>query len=252
MSNAITTKLRRISPAAQLPAAPVRLPRINLLPPSITVQRTRRQVLSGLAAAGIFAVIAILLLTMLAASRRASEQRRLDAAQQRNAQLQQEAASYANVRQAYSDVDRARATLRSALSTEVRYSRLLVGLSAHVPATIQVTTVTYAQTGSAAAAAPSASGTGAVAPAPTAVAGSTVVGSTPIGTVAIGGLTASHDDVATWLQALAKQTGITDTAFTTSTKADRNGQPVITFQSTAVITAAALSGRYAGADGGLR
>lgn len=237
-----TLRLRRTPAAADPLPVRVNLPRINLLPPLITVRVVRRRVIGGLGAGVALAVLLVLLLAVLAAGRTASEQRRLDAAEQRNTELQSRVAGLAGVRQAYADVDAARATLRTSLSTEVRYSRLLAGLSTHVPPTIQVTTLTYAL------------------PAPgvdsadvsAAVSVPTDTGSPAIGTIAIDGTTTSHDDVATWLRALAAQTGVATSTFSTSSKADSTGGGLVTFKSSAVITAAALSGRYAGADGGLR
>ncbi len=233
---------RRPSPAPEPTLAPVNLPRINLLPPLITVRVVRRRVVSGLGAGAVLAVLLVLLLAVLAGGRQAKEQRRLDAAEQTNTQLQRQVATFAGVRTAYADVDVARATLRSSLSTEVLYSRLLAGLSTHVPPTIQVTTLIYAQ------AVPGADSSDVAA----AVAVPTTTGSPAIGTITIGGVTTSHDDVATWLKALATQVGVANATFSTSSKADQTGGGLISFKSSAVITAAALSGRYAGADGGLR
>lgn len=245
MSNVLTARLRR-PPAATEPAAvPVVLPRINLLPTRIRAGQVRIRVLSALGAAAVLTVVIIALLAFLASSRQASEQRRLDAAQQRNTQLQREAGTLAGVRKTYTDVDTARATLRAALSTEVLYSRLLAGLSTHVPPTIQVSGLSYAQTVPGTATSTAAAGTAAT---PTV----TTTGSPAIGTIKITGITATHDEVATWLRALATQPGVADVVFSTSTKEDKDGRTIVTFQSAAVITAAALSGRYAGADGGLR
>lgn len=237
----ITLK-RRPARAPEPTLTPVNLPRINLLPPLITVRVVRRRLVSGLGAGAVLAVLLVLLLAVLAGGRQAGEQRRLDSAEQTNTGLQRQVATFAGVREVYAEVDAARSTLRSSLSTEVMYSRLLAGLSTHVPPTIQVTTLTYAQ------AVPGADSTEATA----AVAVPTTTGSPAIGTIEIGGVTTSHDDVATWLTALAAQVGVANTTFSTSSKADQTGGGLITFKSSAVITAAALSGRYAGADGGLR
>jgi Tfp pilus assembly protein PilN len=75
-----------------------------------------------------------------------------------------------------------------------------------------------------------------------------------IGTLSVTGLAGTHDDVAAWLTAMAKQRGVADVYFSTSTlvPASNGVRSHVTFTSTAVLTADLLSGRYSGPDGGLR
>lgn len=233
-----------------LPAAPsrVELPRINLLPAHVIVLRRLRRVQAGLGGGVLVAILLMLGLMVMAAGQQAAEQRRLDAAESRNAALQREAAGFVGVKATYTAVDNARATLRAALTSEVRYSRLLAAMSTHVPASVQVTTLAYTQgaAGAAGGAGPAASAAASVLP------GVGISAPVGIGTVTIGGLTASYDDLVRWLESLSAQTGLANPVFSTSTKADVNGRSVVTFQSSAVLTASALSQRYAGPDGGLK
>jgi hypothetical protein len=53
-----------------------------------------------------------------------------------------------------------------------------------------------------------------------------------------------HNDVAAWLDALAKQRGITQPYFTTSTKTPVGSQDTVTFTSQATVTQDALSKRW--------
>lgn len=233
---------------AVLPVVQPELPRINLLPARIIIRRQLRVTQAKLGAGVAAAFVLVIALTVLAAMRQSAEQQRLDAAQARNAQYQRDIASYGGVAATYRAVDTARATLRSALSQEVRYSRLLTELSTHVPPTVQVTTATWGQ--AAVAGVGAAPAVAAVLPGAAGVPGVPILKS--VGTVTIGGLTASHDDVATWLESLAKNAGLQNPSLTTSTKATTDGRSVVTFSSTAVLTDDALSQRYAGSDGGLR
>ena len=83
-------------------------------------------------------------------------------------------------------------------------------------------------------------------PAPAAL-GSTVPG---IGTVTFTGVGFKHDDVAVWLDSLAKQKGYVNPYFTSSTKALLGNRSTVNFTSTVTMTADALSGRYTTPQGG--
>jgi hypothetical protein len=65
-----------------------------------------------------------------------------------------------------------------------------------------------------------------------------------IGTVAFTGKGYTHNDVASWLNALAKQKGLTQPYFTSSTVEEIGTEKVVTFESQATITEDALSGRF--------
>jgi hypothetical protein len=53
-----------------------------------------------------------------------------------------------------------------------------------------------------------------------------------------------HDDVAVWLESLAKQKGYTSAYFNSSTEKEIGSTKVVDFSSTVVVTREALSGRY--------
>lgn len=219
------------------------LPKINLLPPHMVVQRRLRRLQGGCGLAIASVLLMVLVLKAVAGGQQQAEQRRYDAAQAQSAALKRQVAGFAGVTATYAAVDRDRTLLQSALSQEVRYSRLLAAMSTHVPPSVQVTTLSYSQ-GNAGAAAVSVPGS--------ALAALVGAGPAAIGTVTIGGLTASLDDVATWLESLAAQTGLSNPVLTTSTKMDENGASVVTFSSSAVLANTALSNRYSGPDGGLK
>ena len=55
----------------------------------------------------------------------------------------------------------------------------------------------------------------------------------------------THNDVAAWLDALAKQKGLSQPYFTSSTRTSRSAtEDAVTFDSQATITEEALSDRY--------
>jgi Tfp pilus assembly protein PilN len=65
-----------------------------------------------------------------------------------------------------------------------------------------------------------------------------------IGSVTFEGMGSSHNDVAAWLDRLAKQKGLTQPYFTNSTKQLIGAESAVTFSSQATVTEEALSGRY--------
>ena len=212
-------------PAIQLDS----LPRVNLLPPEIAETRRFRRIQVGLGGAVLGAVGIVALLYVAASSSVSSAQSDLDSANATGAQLRAETAKYNEVTAIYGRAAAAQAMLTQAMGEEVRYSRFLNDLSLSVPENVWVKNVTFAQT-----AAPAALG-------------STTPG---IGTVTFTGVGFSHDDVAVWLESLASQKTYTNAYFTNSTEALLGKRKVVNFTSTAALTPAAYSGRYAKPAGG--
>lgn len=100
--------------------------------------------------------------------------------------------------------------------------------SKRIPSTVWLSQVTV---GPAAAAAP---------------AGPAVVGAVPaVATLTFTCIALSHDDVALWLDSLAKEKGWSDPYFSTSVEQYIGSHQTYTFTSSVTVTAAALSGRYA-------
>jgi Tfp pilus assembly protein PilN len=239
-------------PATATP--PTALPRINLLPTSLVRARRRRRRQAGLAAIVLIAVALVLVGYVAAGDRLDAAQRRRELAVQRQWQVQQEVDQYAGVQATYQAVDASRATLQAALGTEVRYSRMLTALSSTVPASVQITSARWEQgtEDGAFGLSPGGLSPGTVAPPASATPAPDSSGEDDrLGTVTMSGLTSSYDDVATWLDALEHITGLAHATLLTATTVSGD-TGVVRFTSTAVITTAALSGRYSGADGGLR
>ena len=205
------------------------LPRVNLLPPEIAETARFRRITYGLGG-GLLCAVGVVALLFVAASSAVSEAgTEVETATAQNTALQAETARFADVQAVYGRAAAAQAMLTTAMGEEVRYSQYLNDLSLTVPENVWVKNVTFAQV-----------------PAPT-VAGSTTPG---IGTVTFTGVGFKHDDVAVWLDSLAKQKGYVNPYFTTSTRALLGNRKIVNFTSTVTLTADALSGRYTTPQGG--
>jgi Tfp pilus assembly protein PilN len=207
------------------------LPRVNLLPPEIEEQRRLRKVQAGLglgvlAAAGVVGALALAALGQVN-----DAQAELDASKARGSALEARSAEYAEVPAVYAQVEAAEAQVAQAMGKEVRWSYFLNDLSLRVPSKVWLTSMTVTQDVDAVAAA-----------AP--VTPESAVLTPGIGSVTFSGRGFTHNDVAAWLNALAKQKGLTQPYFTSSQVEDIGTEKAVTFESQATITEESLSGRY--------
>jgi Tfp pilus assembly protein PilN len=205
------------------------LPKVNLLPPEIGERARFRRIQVGLGG-GLLANVGLVALLYAGAAGSVSDANtELQAATATGTQLQAESAKYADVTTVYAAAAAAEAMLTQAMGEEVRYSQFLNALSLTVPDNVWVKNVTFAQTP--------------VAPA----VGSTEPG---IGTVTFTGVGYKHDDVAVWLESLAKQDGYANPYFSSSTESLIGKRKVVDFTSTVTLTPKALSERYTAPAGG--
>lgn len=203
------------------------LPRVNLLPPEISEEARFRSVRGILALTVIAAAGVVGGLYYLAANDASSAQEQLSAAQATQTSLQAEAAKYAEVPKVYAALTAAQTQLDQAMGQEVRYSYVLNDLSLTIPSKVWLTQMTVTQ---------DVDGTGSVTGA---------WGSPAIGKITFTGVALSHNDVAAWLDALAKNATYTDPYFTNSSAGEPIGTtPVVDFNSEVSLTDKALSGRY--------
>ena len=206
--------------------APLTLPRVNLLPPGPAEQARFRRIQMGLGA-GLVAVVGVVALLHAAASAAARDaSAELQVAVDAGTALQLEVSGLSEVAAVHDQATQAQAVLTQAMQQEVRYSGLLHDLSRTVPADVWLESVSFSQ----------------VAPA----AETGAAGASPaIGSVTFAGVALEHDDVATWLEALADQDGFASPTFTGATTGPLGERTAVTFTSTVSLTSAALSGRYA-------
>lgn len=211
------------------------LPRVNLLPPEIEQERRFRRVQLGLGAgvAGSLLVVAGLFLAANGQVSDANEE--LSASKAETSRLETKTLEYSQVPLVYSQVEAARAQLELAMGKEIRWSFFLNDLSLKTPRNVWLTTMTV--TANEAPPAP-------VAPVGTPGASPAAFIDPGLGTVAFDGLAMRHNDVANWLDSLAKQKGYAQPYFTDSTKEDISEREVVRFKSQVSITEDALSKRY--------
>ena len=198
--------------------------RVNLLPPEIAEAQRARKVQAGLAAAvvGAVAVVGILYVAQVAKVNDAEEE--LAAAQQRKVALDAERAQLQVVADTYAAVSAKEALLRSALAQDVAWSGYLNDLMLTIPDNVWLTSMaaTVGAPGGAAA----------------------LPGSPPaIGSVTFSGVAFDHDDVATWLEVLARQKGFSNAYFSSSVEAQVVNRKLYNFASTVTLTEEALSNR---------
>ena len=205
------------------------LPRVNLLPPEIAESARFRRVQYGLGG-GLLAVVGVVaLLYVFAVASVNNATTELETATATGTALRAETAKYADVQAVYARAAAAEAMLTQAMAQEVRLSQYLNDLSLTVPENVWVQNVSFGRT-----------------VVPLAL-GSAVPG---IGTVSVTGIGFKHDDVAVWLESLAKQQGYADPYFTRSTKGAIGVRETVTFTSTVTMTTDALSGRFTTPAGG--
>ncbi|MGN6331121.1 MAG: PilN domain-containing protein [Motilibacteraceae bacterium] len=209
------------------------LPRVNLLPPEIAEAVRLRKVKAGLGAVVVGAVAVVGLLYVQATGAVNDAQDQVAAAQARTTQINAETAKYSDVPRVYAQVAAAQAQLEQAMGQEVRWSYYLNDLSLTIPPHVWLTQLQVTTNNGAAGATPAAAG---------AAASLTTPG---IGSVKFSGVAYSHNDVAAWLDALAKQKGYADAYFSKSEEdPDSLSRPTVKFDSTVTVTSDALSGRY--------
>jgi Tfp pilus assembly protein PilN len=210
------------------------LPRVNLLPPEIAEQRRGKQVQVGLGA-GLLATLAVVGgLTLLANNAVSNAEEDLATAKARGTQLEAQKTEYAEVPLVYAQVEASQAQLTAAMGQEVRWSYFLNDISLAIPSKVWLTSMTVTQEVDAA--------SDAVASATAGEPANYL--DTGLGTVTFEGRGTEHNGVAAWLNALAKQKGLSQPYFTSSTKEPIGDEDAVTFSSQATITEDALSQRY--------
>ena len=204
------------------------LPRVNLLPPEIEQERRFRRVQLGLGA-GVLVSLGVAGALFLAANGQVADaEEQLSDSKRQTTRLESQAAEYSQVPLVYSQVEAARAQLELAMGGEIRWSFFLNDLSLKTPGKVWLTTMTVASN----------------AAAPAGTVGTPGYLNPSLGSVTFEGKATKHNDVAAWLDSLAKQKGYDQPYFTDSSKEEIGEQEVVKFTSQVSITEDALSKRY--------
>jgi Tfp pilus assembly protein PilN len=153
-----------------------------------------------------------------------SAQDAVTAAQTTNASLNTKLSSLSTVQQTYDEVQAKQQLLQTAMGPEIRWSYILNDLSLRVPSNVWLTSVSATEGGVGGAAA------------------STDPGA--IGNISFSGTAMKHDDVAAWLDSLAKEKGFTNASFSNSTEGAIGERKVVNFGTSVDLDSSALSNRY--------
>ena len=207
--------------------APV-MPSVNLMPPEIAEAARFRRFQLAMGGAVVAAVAVVGLLYTQAHHSASDAQAQLQQSQARHTALQGQLAGLQSVQDVYSRVAAKQATLARAMGDEIRWSTYLNDLSLRMPDHVWLTSVSATETTASAGA-----------PAPT-----TSTTASGIGTVNFSGVAFTHDDVATWLEVLAKERGYTNAYFTNSSETKIGPRGVVNFTSSVSLDDKAKSGRY--------
>jgi Tfp pilus assembly protein PilN len=211
------------------------MPRVNLMPPEIAAAARFRRVQFAMGGAVVAAVAIVGALYVNAHSKVGAAQEDLDAAQAESTSLNSQLASLQSVQDVYTQVSQRQAMLQQAMGGEVRWSYYLTDLSLKVPDDVWLTDLSAQQSdlGFASAGAPQAAPVG------------TVTGPATIAEITYSGVAFDHDNVASWLDALAKEKGFVNPYFTNSSENFIGPKRTVNFTGTVGVTDVAKSNRFA-------
>lgn len=201
------------------------MPSVNLMPTEIAEAAKFRRFQFAMGAAVVAAVAIVGVLYMSGRSGVSSAQTELDNANTSHAQAQSQLASLSSVSAVYAQVAAKQAMLQQAMGQEIDWSTYLSDLSLRIPDNVWLTSMNAVETGDSATTTPGTASSG-------------------IGTITFGGVAFSHDDVATWLDVLAKEKGFTNVYFSNSTRGVIGTKPVVNYTSSVGLTDDAKSGRF--------
>jgi Tfp pilus assembly protein PilN len=210
------------------------MPRVNLMPPEIAEAARFRRFQLAMGGAVVAAVAVVGALYMQAHGGVGDAQAQLDQAKSQQTVLQARLNSLQSVQDVYTQVANRQAMLTQAMGGEIRWSRYLNDLSLRIPDHVWLTNITATETGAA--------GAAGTPTAVTAATGATTLGS--IGNIQFSGVAFAHDDVATWLDTLAKERGFVGAYFTNSAETPIGEKTFVNFSSSANLNHKAESGRY--------
>jgi Tfp pilus assembly protein PilN len=206
------------------------LPQVNLMPPEIAEAERLHRLQRAMAGAVLVSAVLVGGLYWHAKQGVTAAQNELTAAQAQQTSLQAKYNSLNDVQQVFSQVQAKQALVQEAMGQEVRWSFMLNDLTTSVPDNVWLTSLSATES----------SAPGSTTP-PTVGADGTTSG---IGNVTVSGVAFHHDDVANWLDSMAKVKGFADPSFSSSTKGVIGTRIVVDFGSSIVLSADALSNRY--------
>lgn len=212
-------------------------PHVNLMPPEIAEAARFRQIQALLGAGVLFVVLIVGLLYWNAHSKVSDARDQLAQAQQQQTSLQAKLNSLASVRDTFAAVQARQSLLAQAMGKEVRWSVLLNDLSFRMPSNVWLTSMTVTQAAPSASSAPTPQTLGAAS-------ASTSTAPVPIGTITFAAVGLKHDDVAAWLDAMAKQKTFLSPIFTSSSETTIGSRQVVDFAGQVTLNSLSYSNRF--------
>jgi Tfp pilus assembly protein PilN len=209
------------------------LPRVNLLPPELAEQQRLRR-LQMVLGAGVLASVGVVgALALLSHASVSSAQDELNVTKAQGVSLQSQVDEYANVPVVYAQVDAAQAQLGQAMDKEVRWSYFLNDVSLRVPHNVWLTEMTVTENVDDQAQALA-----------TAAPDTTQYIQPDRGLVTFKGVAMDNNDIAAWLEHLARIKGYSNPYFTKSSGEAIGDKGVVEFDSQLTVTDKAFSERY--------
>lgn len=196
------------------------MPQINLLPPEYRQRRKARRLQNIVAIVGVVFLAFLLLLYTVQRNTVSRERSKLAAIEATNQQLQGQVAALQQFAQLQQDVNNRRASLGTALTGDVAWSKFLNDLSLIMPDNSWLVNLT-------------ASATPGVAP----------NAQPSFGTVAFQGFVFDFPGMAGWLTRIAQIEGLTFVYLTNGQKQDIGSRSVVSFSANANLIQALLSAR---------
>jgi Tfp pilus assembly protein PilN len=210
------------------------MPRVNLMPPEIAEAERFRRLQLAMGGAVVLSAVIVGALYQHAKSGISDAQGQLSTAQTQQTSLQSKLNSLSSVSQTYAAVHAKQQLLQEAMGGEIRWSYMLNDMSFRIPNNVWLTAIEANET--------TAADVSTIVPVtPTVVPGNST---DAVGTVSYSGVAFKHDDVANWLDALAKEKGFSDPSFSSSTEGLIGQRKVEDFNTSVDLTPKALSNRY--------
>jgi Tfp pilus assembly protein PilN len=207
------------------------MPQVNLMPPEIAQAQRLHQLQRGMVGAVVLSALVVGGLYYHAKQGMSSAQNSLATSQSQHASLQSKYTALNYVEADFTAAQAKQQMLDLAMGQEIRWSFVLQDLTTRVPNNVWLTGMTVSES----------TAPGSTTPPPIPAAGATTAG---IGLVTFSGVAFNHDDVANWLQSIAKIKGFADPTFSSSSKSSIGPKIFVNFGSSVTLSDKALSNRY--------
>jgi Tfp pilus assembly protein PilN len=221
-----------VSTQTELVAGTREVPRVNLMPPEIAEAEHFRRLQLAMGAAVLASVVIVGGLYMHSKDGLSTAKADLANSQSQNTALTSKLNSLNSVKATYAAVQTKRQLLDQAMGQEIRWSYILNDLSMEMPANVWLTSMSASES---------------TAPGTAATTTATAMPGAPtdaIGAIQFSGIAGSHDDVATWLETLAREKGFAAPTFSNSTEIAIGSRGAVSWNTSAQVSPKALSNRY--------